>query len=419
MTDPIFDENLRKYADLLVKVGVNITEGDLLHLRVSVTDDPNIRKLAHYAVASAYQAGAKYVDLVWTDDEAGRLRLLHASEDSLDFVPDWRIKEIEAYADAGVARLVIFGSNPDLFAGIDHKNVSTMQRASQAATAHLVPKLIDKNVWSLAAVPVQAWADKVFPDLPEDERLAKLWDAIFAATRIYEDDPVAAWQAHQQDLVTRRERLTDKQYTALHFTGDGTDLTVGLPQGHIWEGGGSKHGASGKFFAPNMPTEEVFTMPHRDRVNGTVKATKPLSYSGNIIDNFSFTFVDGRVAGFEAEQGGEVVQQLIDTDEGAKHLGEVALVPNSSPISQTGILFFNTLFDENAASHIALGRAYAKTLTNGGEMDEDQFLEAGGNVSQTHVDFMIGGAGIDIDGLTVDGNREPIMRQGEWVAEFE
>ena len=419
MTDSIFDQNLRKYANLLVKVGVNITEGDLLHLRVSVIDDPNIRKLAHYVVAAAYDAGAKYVDLVWTDDVAGKLRLLHAQEDTLDYVAPWRIKEIESYAEEGVARLVIFGSNPDLFAGIDHVKVSTMQRANQAATAYLVPKLIDKNVWSLAAVPVQEWADKVFPDVPEEERLAKLWDAIFAATRIYEVDPVAAWQTHQQSLVTRREHLTDKQYTALHFTGEGTDLTIGLPQGHIWEGGGSKHGASGKFFAPNIPTEEVFTMPHRDRVNGTVKATKPLSYSGNIIDNFSFTFVDGRVTGFEAKQGAEVVQQLIDTDEGAKHLGEIALVPNSSPISQTGILFFNTLFDENAASHVALGRAYAKTLTNGGEMDEDQFLEAGGNVSQTHVDFMIGGAGIDIDGITVDGKREPIMRQGEWASEFE
>jgi len=419
MSDLSFDQNLRKYANLLVKVGVNITEGDLLYLRVSMTDDPNIRKLAHYTVEAAYQAGAKYVDLIWNDAEAGKLRLLHAPEDSLDYVPDWRIQEAETYAEAGVARLVFLGSDPDLFAGIDHKKVATMQRATQAATAHLVPKLIDKNVWSLAAVPVQAWADKVFPDLPEDQRLDKLWDAIFAATRIYEDDPVAAWTSHQQNLVSRREHLTEKQYTALHFTGDGTDLTIGLPQGHIWEGGGSKHGASGKFFAPNMPTEEVFTMPHRDRVNGTVKATKPLSYSGNIIDNFSFTFVDGRVTDFEAEQGGEVIQQLIDTDEGSKHLGEVALVPNSSPISQTGILFFNTLFDENAASHIALGRAYAKTLTNGGEMESDQFIEAGGNVSQIHVDFMIGGAGIDIDGVTVDGKHESIMRQGEWTSEFE
>jgi aminopeptidase len=418
MSEPTFDQNLRKYADLLIKVGVNLQEGDLLHLTVSMTGDPDIRKLAYYTLEAAYQAGAKYVDLVWRDEQADKLRLLHAQEDSLDYVPDWRIKSIETYAEEGVSRLVIFGSDPDLFAGIDTKKVSTMRQASQAATAYLFPKLINENVWSLGAVPVQAWADKVFPDAPETERLGKLWDAIFAAIRIYEDDPVSAWQAHQKNLITRRERLTDKQYTALHFTGEGTDLTVGLPQGHIWEGGGSAH-SSGKFSAPNIPTEEVFTMPHRDRVNGTVKATKPLSYSGSIIDDFSFTFVDGRVTGFEAKQGGDVIQQLIDTDEGAKHLGEVALVPNSSPISQTGILFFNTLFDENAASHIALGRAYGKTLTGGTNMEEDQFIEAGGNVSQTHVDFMIGSAGIDIDGITVDGTREPIMRQGEWASEFE
>ncbi|MGJ3241206.1 MAG: aminopeptidase [Anaerolineae bacterium] len=314
-----------------------------------------------------------------------------------------------------MARLVLAGRDPALFAGIDRQKVMTMQRASQAAMAHLIPKLIDENVWSGAAVPVQAWADKVFPDVPTaEERRAKLWDAIFAATRVYDDDPVAAWQAHQQQLLARRAYMNAKQYTALHFAGEGTDLTVGLPAGHIWGGGASEHD-SGKLFTPNIPTEELFTMPHRERVNGTVRATKPLSYSGNIIEDFSFTFEDGRVKGFEARQGADVLQELIDTDEGAKHLGEVALVPHSSPISQTGILFFNTLYDENAACHIALGRAYAKTITDGVNMDEEQFMEAGGNVSQTHVDFMIGDAGVDIDGITADGTREPIMRQGEWA----
>lgn len=417
MTNATFDQNLRKYADLLVKVGANVTEGDLLHLTVSVTDDPNIRKLAHYAVESAYQSGAKYVDLAWNDEVAGKLRVLHGSEDSLDYVPEWRLKSVETYAEIGVSRLVIMGRNPALFEGLDSQKVMTMQRVWQNAVAHLFPRLVDENIWSLAAVPIQEWADKVFPDLPESERLEKLWDAVFAATRIYEDDPVAAWLAHQDQLHARRDYLNNKAYTALHFTGDGTDLTVGLPQGHIWEGGGDTH-SSGKMFFPNMPTEEIFTMPHRDRVNGTVTATKPLSYAGNIIDDFSVSFADGRVTGFEAGQGGDVLQDLIDTDEGAKHLGEVALVPNSSPISQTGILFFNTLFDENAACHIALGRAYAKTIQNGGDMDEDQFMEAGGNISQTHVDFMIGGAGVDIDGITTDGQREPLMRQGEWAFEL-
>lgn len=414
MSDKNFEVNLRKYAELLVKVGANIGEGDILHLTVSVSDDPNIRMLAHHAVEIAYQAGAKFVDLNWNDEVAGKLRVQHAPDDSVDYVPEWRLKTVETYAEVGVSRLVMMGRDPQLFAGLDRKKVTTMQQVWQQATSHLFKRLIDENVWSLAAIPVQAWADKVFPDLPEGERLAKLWDAIFAATRIYEDDPVAAWQAHQQQLTARRDYLTEKQYTALHYTGDGTDLTIGLPQGHIWKGGGSLH-SSGKVFIPNMPTEEIFTMPHRDRVNGTVKATKPLSYAGEIIDDFSFTFVDGRVAGFEAEQGGDVLQDLIDTDDGAKHLGEVALVPNSSPISQTGILFFNTLFDENAACHVALGRAYATTLSNSAVMSEDQFMEAGGNISQTHVDFMIGDAELNIDGITFDGNREPVMREGEWA----
>lgn len=414
MTETSLDTNLRKYADLLVYIGVNITEGDLLHFTVDVTDDPNIRKLVHYTVESAYKAGAKFVDVNWRDEVVSKLRVLNAADESLSYVPSWFVKNVEAYADAGVARLVTFGRDPQLFAGLDGKKVTTMQRALQAATTPFIPKLIDENIWCGAAIATQPWADVVFPDLPADERVPALWDAIFAAARVTEDDPIAAWKSHQQDLIQRWKHLNAKQYTALHLKGDGTDLTIGLPQGHIWQGGGDDH-SSGKRFAPNIPTEEIFTMPHRDRVNGTVKATKPLSYNGNIIDGFSVTFKDGRVVGFEAEQGGDVFQDLLDTDEGAKHLGEIALVPHSSPISQSGILFFNTLFDENAACHIALGRAYANTIAGGTDMDADQFMEAGGNTSQTHVDFMIGNHDVDIDGITLDGNREPVMRQGEWA----
>ncbi|MEZ4667974.1 MAG: aminopeptidase [Anaerolineae bacterium] len=414
MTGATFDQNLRKYANLLVKVGVNLREGEPLHLTVSLTDDPTIRKLVHYTVEAAYQARAKYVDVNWNDDYESKLRVLHAPDGTLDYVPSWRIKAIETYAAEGVSRLAIIATDPALLAGLDMERVSTMQRARQAATAHLIPLIIDENIWSLVAVPVREWADLVFPDAAQAERLELLWDAIFKATRIYEDDPVSAWKTHQQNLVNRGNYLNQKQYAALHFTGEGTDLMVGLPQGHIWEGGGSEH-SSGRRFAPNMPTEEIFTLPHRERVNGTVKATKPLSYQGNIIDGFSFTIEDGRITGFQAEQGGEVIQKLIDTDEGSRYFGEVALVPHSSPISQSGILFFNTLFDENAACHIAIGRAYAKTLQGGKDMEPDQFVEAGGNISQTHVDFMIGGAGIDIDGITLEGKREPVMRQGEWA----
>ena len=212
MTDTTFDTNLRKYADLLVRIGVNLTEGDLLHFTVNVTDDPNIRILAHYIVESAYKAGAKYVDVRWVDEVISKLRILHAPEDTLDYVPDWFIKSVDAYANAGVARLVSFGRNPQLFAGLDGKKVTKMERAGQAATAYLIPKLIDENVWCGAAIATKEWADVVFPDLPEDERVPQLWDAIFEACRVKEDDPVAAWQAHQQDLINRWKYLNAKQY---------------------------------------------------------------------------------------------------------------------------------------------------------------------------------------------------------------
>lgn len=414
MSDAVFDQNLRKYASLLVNVGVNLRAGDLLHLTASLTDDPTIRKLVHYTIEAAYQAGAKYVDVNWNDDEESKLRVLHAPDDTLDYVPPWRIKAIESYAAERVARLVLSANNPALLAGLDTNRIATMQRARQAAMSHLFTVLFDENIWCLAAIAGKEWAAMVFPDVDEGQQLSLLWDAIFKASRIYETDPVSAWQEHQQRLVSRASYLNAKQYTALHFTGAGTDLRVGLPQHHLWEGGGSEH-STGRRFVPNMPTEEIFTTPHRDRVNGTVKATKPLSYQGQIIDDFAFTFVDGRITGFEAKQGGEVLQHLLATDEGASHLGEVALVPHSSPISQLGVLFLNTLFDENAACHVALGRASARTLQGGTTMTPDQFSAAGGNISQIHVDFMIGSADVDIDGITADGSREPVMRRGEWA----
>lgn len=416
MVQRTFDENLKHYAEVLVRIGANVTDGDLLYFRTSVNTDPNVQQLAHYVVEAAYRAGAKFVDVEWRDEIMDRIRLLHAAEDSLDYFPDWRVKYIDGFGEAAASRLMLRGMDPTLFADIDSKKVARVQRAGQAAVAHLVPKLIDENIWSGAAIPVQAWADKVFPDVPAEKRMEKLWDAVFAATRVYEDDPIAAWQAHRQTLIQRRTYMDTKQYTALHFKGDGTDLTVGLPENHRWAGGASKH-KSGKLFTPNIPTDEIFTMPHRERVNGTVKASKPLSYAGSLIKDFSFNFEAGRVKGFEAESGADLLQDLLDTDEGAKHTGEIALVPNSAPISQTGILFFNTLFDENAACHIALGRAYAKTIEGGTEMDDDEFIEAGGNKSQLHVDFMIGSEEMDVDGIKADGSREAVMRKGEWAFE--
>jgi aminopeptidase len=254
----------------------------------------------------------------------------------------------------------------------------------------------------------------VFPQLPADQQMAALWDAIAKMVRLDRPDPIAAWEEHLAALAARRDFLNAQRYTALKYRGPGTDLTLGLATGHQWVSGRSTS-VQGIPFAPNLPTEEVFTMPHKDRVDGTVRSTKPLSYGSTLIENFSMTFEGGRVVNATADRGQEVLRQLLDTDAGAVRLGEVALVPHNSPVAQSGLLFYNTLFDENAASHVALGSAYKFTLAGGEAMTDEQFEQAGGNRSATHVDFMIGSAELDIDGVLADGTVEPLMRRGDWA----
>jgi aminopeptidase len=253
----------------------------------------------------------------------------------------------------------------------------------------------------------------VFPGIAAPQQLAKLWDAISRLCRLDRPDPIAAWETHLAALARRRDYLNRKQYTALRYRGPGTDLVIGLPAGHVWVSGRSTS-ASGIAFTPNIPTEEVFTMPHKDRVEGTVRSTKPLSYGGTLIEGFSFRFAGGRIVDLTAERGEDVLRQLVGMDEGAARLGEVALVPHDSPVAQSGLLFFNTLFDENAASHVALGSAYKFTLSGGDVMSDEEFERAGGNHSATHVDFMIGSAELDVDGVLADGGAEPLMRRGVW-----
>jgi aminopeptidase len=258
------------------------------------------------------------------------------------------------------------------------------------------------------------WAARVFPQLPREQQVPRLWDAIGALCRLDRPDPVVAWEEHLKALALRRDYLNAKRYAALKYTGPGTELTIGLPEGHLWVSGRSES-RSGIAFAPNLPTEEVFTMPHADRVDGTVRSTKPLSYGGTVIENFELTFAGGRVVRVAAERGQAVLQQLVDTDAGAARLGELALVPHGSPVAQSGLLFYNTLFDENAASHVALGSAYKFTMSGGENMDDDAFERAGGNRSAVHVDFMIGSPALDVDGVLPAGTSEPLMRRGEWV----
>ena len=406
-----FDSNLLKYAQLAVKVGVNIQKGQYLHISAST----DALEFVRFVTKFAYEAGAKQVFIDFSDDKIGRYRYELAPESSFDFFPPWKIQEREWLAEQGAAFMSIISQSPDLLKGINPTRIATFQKAAGTALNKYRQYIqADKISWTVIAVPSKDWAAKVFPQLPETKQVDALWNAIFKATRTNLQNPIDAWAKHNEMLHEKVHYLNTKKYAKLHYTAPGTDLTVDLPKGHIWCGAGSVN-EQGHTFMANMPTEEVFTAPHKDGVNGYVSSTKPLSYGGNLIDQFKITFENGRIVNVEAAQGEEVLKHLIATDEGSHYLGEVALVPHHSPISNLGVLFFNTLFDENASNHFAIGSAYAFCLEGGKTMSQEALQAHGLNQSITHVDFMIGSAQMDIDGITEDGQREPIFRQGNWA----
>jgi len=338
-----------------------------------------------------------------------------APDEAFHEYPEWRAREMEALAESGAAFMSVMSSSPDLLKGINPERISNFQKAAgQALNKYRQYIQSDKISWTVIAVPSKDWAAMVFPDATQEESIEKLWDAIFKATRVDLEDPIGLWKQHDETLHEKVDYLNEKRYKKLHYTAPGTDLTIELPEGHLWAGAGSVNEKGHEFMA-NMPTEEVFTVPHKDGVNGYVSSTKPLSYGGNIIDEFTITFEKGRIIDVKAKEGEEILKQLVETDEGSHYLGEVALVPFNSPISQSNILFYNTLFDENASNHLAIGSAYAFCLEGGKEMTQEQLAEKGLNSSITHVDFMIGSADMDIDGITEAGNAEPIFRKGDWA----
>lgn len=410
-----FDDLLQQYAEVLVRVGSNVEPGKDLELMAPVTDEPIVRRFVQQLTAAAYEAGARVVHVNWSDQVLMKVRLEHADPETLDVVHPQDYERLHAIVEAGGSLLSVRASDPDLMKGQDAQKMAKY-RKPLSELRQPTRKLWNQGIgtWSLGTVAFQQWADKVLPDVPAEERVAQLWDLIFRASRITGDDPVADWQAHSASLIARAQYLTEKQYSALHYRAPGTDLRLGLADNHIWLGGGDKT-QDGRLYMPNIPTEEVFTMPHRERVDGTVTATKPLNYGGAMIEDFSMTFKDGCVVDFKASSGEDVLREMLATDDGAKRLGEVALVPNSSPISQMGVLFYNTLYDENASCHIALGAAYHNTMENGPFMSEEDFAAAGGNSSLVHTDYMIGSGEMDIDGILADGSTEPVMRAGEWA----
>lgn len=407
-----FQHNLEKYASLAVEVGVNVQPGQLLVVSAPLGAANYVRKI----VKRAYEVGARYVHVDWTDDEITRTRFELAPEDSFSEYPImWRAKGWEEMAENNAAFLSVISANPDLLKGIKAQRVKADNIArSNALQQYRAYAMSDKISWSIVAIPSQVWADKVFPDLAPDSRVDALWEAIFKATRIDQTDPVSAWREHTDTLDTKADRLNARKYKALHYQAPGTDLTIELPPLHHWVSAGSSN-SQGTTFVANMPTEEVFTAPLKNGVNGTVSSTKPLSYAGNLIENFSLTFKNGEIVDFKAENGYETLKNLIETDDGSRYLGEVALVPHHSPISQTDLIFYNTLFDENASNHLAIGKAYAFCLEGGKSMSQQEQTEHGLNDSLTHVDFMIGSADMDIDGIREDGTREAVFRKGNWA----
>ena len=408
-----FDEKLDRLAHLAVRIGLNLQPGQEL----LITATTEMLPLMRLVVKHAYRAGAKLVTTFISDDEVVLARYRYAGPDTFDHAATWMADGIEQAFRRGAARLAITGVDPALLAGQDPSKISRANIASSTANKAAMDLLTRHTVnWSIIAAATPAWARHVFPHLPVDQAVARLWDAIFAASRVTEEDPIAAWREHSANIHRRVNLLNESRFRALHFfTQDrGTDLTVGLADNHLWAGGGAENG-NGIFSNANIPTEECFTAPHKDRVNGVVRASKPLSNQGTLIENIVCRFVEGRLIEASATAGNDALQRLISTDEGARSLGEVALVPHSSPIAQSGILFWNTLFDENAASHIALGQAYATCVIDGEHKTPEELAAVGANTSLIHVDWMIGSAMMNVDGIDQAGNPHPLMRLGEWA----
>ena len=406
-----FEEKLEKYAELIVKVGLNLQPGQ----RLIIATGTNTMETARMIAKKAYQNGAPYVNVLWADEPLTKIRYEYAPRDSFEELPKWEFEGIYEDAKRGDAFLSMTTIDPDLLKDFDPEIVNT---AIKTRTKYFKPAsdyITNGGVqWNVVRAPTPEWATKIFPDLEKDAAVEKLWETLFKLCRLENDDPVAVWEAHLKDLEDRSAYLSAQQFETIHFHGNGTDLKVGMPDKHLWKGGRS-HTNDGVIYLPNLPTEEVFCMPHKYKVNGTVQSSKPLNYFGNTIEDFSLTFKEGKVVDFKAAKGEDTLRNLLDSDEGARHLGEVALVPHYSPISESGLIFFNTLYDENAACHVALGSAYKENIEGGNNMDAEAADAAGVNESIIHVDFMIGSDKVDVDGIKPDGSLVPLIKAGRWA----
>jgi len=406
-----YEKQLQKYAELLVKVGLNVQEKEPVYIQASI----DASEFVHLVVEEAYKIGAEDVKVRYNDDRIAQLKYQYEPEAFFENVKQYDIDEKMDYLDRKAAFLSIVSSSPDSLKDADPNKIrKSMAANGKAFKDYMVAVQSDRMSWCVASYPSVGWAKMMFPELSDDEAVNKLLETILKTVRVDQEDPVKAWEKHDHLLHEKADYLNNKKYKALHYKSAGTDLTIELPDGQYWSGASSVN-SKGNSFVANMPTEEVFTAPHKNGVNGTVSNTLPLSYSGNIIDDFTLTFKDGVVVDYKAGVGEEILKSILETDEGSKRLGEVALVPVDSPISNMNTLFYNTLFDENASCHIALGSAYAFCIEGGKDMSAEQLAENGLNDSTTHVDFMIGSKDLSIDGILENGEKEPVFRDGNWA----
>lgn len=406
------EEKLEQYAALTIEMGVNLQEGQELVIRCPIECAAFARLLAK----KAYEKGAREVIMSWSDETCSKLKYTHSPLEVFEKMPPWQAEFNNYYADRGAAFLSVHASDPEAMKGVDPKKITASAKASYEACESFYTKM-ETNVipWNVISVPTVAWAKKVFPNCSEEEAVEKLWDAILKAVRVDCDDPIKAWQEHKKSFKEKSAFLNKKQFKALHYQNSlGTDVMVGMPENHIWDGGGDVT-QDGLPFCPNMPTEEIFSAPHKDKIDGVIVSSMPLNHNGNLIENFRFTFKDGKIVDYSAEVGEELLKHILETDEGSLHLGEVALVPYDSPISNMNILFYNTLFDENASCHFALGSCYPTCVENGCDLSKEELAEAGLNDSINHIDFMVGTKDLNITGIEADGTETPIFRDGNWA----
>lgn len=406
-----FEENLKKYAQLVIQMGINIQEGQTLVIHAPITSAHLVRELSK----QAYKSGAKNVHVEYSDEDLTLIKYLYSPLEGLKEFPHWKAKGLVELAKNNAAFLYIDASNPTLLQDINAERLAIAMKTNASGMKELNEYRISSQCsWSIISVPTIEWASQIFPELSAEEGVNKLWDLIFKITRVTDDNPIQAWQEHIQLLNSKAHHLNARKYKKLHYKSDITDLTIELPDNHKWLSAQFQNKLHTPFI-PNMPTEEVFTVPLKTGVNGVVGSTKPLNYGSTLIKDFSLTFREGKVVACSAETGYETLKKLLETDEGALHLGEVALVPHDSPISNTNVVFFNTLFDENASCHLALGNALPMCIQDGINMSKEELQGNGLNDSITHVDFMIGSPDLDIDGETSDGKLEPIFRKGNWA----